>query len=130
MSRWLRDAAGVALGAALWVITWIFPVTFMIFMAWGCESHTRRLFRGALELYSEGTSAPQPAADQAACNQASDQRRRLVTRGALALSIAIPVGFIISVVHRNAAGLNLLTATAVLIAISLVIATAVVGSRR
>ena len=41
----LRDVLGVAAFLVLWAITWIFPVTFMIMMAWGCESHSRQLFQ-------------------------------------------------------------------------------------
>jgi len=26
-------------GAAIWVMAWVLPFTFMIMMAWGCETH-------------------------------------------------------------------------------------------
>jgi hypothetical protein len=45
---WLKACFGFVVGAALWVITWVFPLTFMIAMAWGCETHTRQLGRRAL----------------------------------------------------------------------------------
>lgn len=54
---WLRHVMSVVLGAALWAFTWFFPATFMLAMAWGCESHARRLFRTSVTYYS-GESRP------------------------------------------------------------------------
>ena len=43
-SLWrLRAALGFVIGLAIWVTTWVFPVSFMIAMAWACESHARAL---------------------------------------------------------------------------------------
>ena len=55
---WLRTAGEFVLGLITWVGTWIFPVTFMILMAWCCEYHTRQLYRNALALYSGSASSP------------------------------------------------------------------------
>ena len=58
----------------------------------------------------------------------SGRSRRAV---ALFLSVAIPIGFVGYAQHvRHTAGINWLSALGVLVALSLVIATAVISSRR
>ena len=42
--------------AAIWVMTWVVPFTFMIMMAWGCETHARQLGRRTL-VYYDGEAA-------------------------------------------------------------------------
>ena len=49
----VRAVFGVALGVGIWVTTWVLPLTFMIVMAWGCETHARQLGRRTL-LYYDG----------------------------------------------------------------------------
>ena len=58
--------------------------------------------------------------------------RRQIVRGiALALSIGIPIAFVVYVNHvRQTVGLNRLGAIGALVALSLVLAAAVAGSRR
>ena len=51
-----KAAFGVLFGVAIWATTWVFPVTFMIAMAWGCETHARQLGRRTL-LYYDGEAA-------------------------------------------------------------------------
>ena len=46
----LRGWIGIAGGTAIWLSTWVFPITFMVAMAWGCESHTRTLGRRVMAL--------------------------------------------------------------------------------
>jgi hypothetical protein len=54
-SHWrLRAALGFLIGMAIWVTTWVFPVSFMIAMAWACESHARALGRRTLSFYGGG----------------------------------------------------------------------------
>lgn len=36
-----RTGAALAFVAALWVVTWVLPLTFMLLMSWGCESNAR-----------------------------------------------------------------------------------------
>jgi hypothetical protein len=129
----VRAVLSVAVGGAIWITTWVLPVTFMIVMAWGCESHTRQLGRRALVFY-DGEEASIGAAIALA-----DQRRdrgsdkRTIARAvALFLSVVIPLAFIALIIHyRNTVGINwLVVALGSLVAVSLVIATAVVSSRR
>ncbi len=127
----LRTGGEFGLGVVTWVGTWIFPVTFMILMAWGCEFHTRQLYRNALALYSGSASSRKGAIEVThKLSERAVDKRQLIGAAALAVSIAIPVVFITYVVHRHLAGLNWGRGLAVLVAIALVIATAVVGSRR
>ena len=128
----LRAVFGVLLGVGIWLTTWVLPLTFMIVMAWGCETHARQLGRRTL-LYYDGE-----ADDVLEAIKIADQRsdhghdQRAIARGAaLFLSVAIPIGFVGYAQHvRHTVGINWLSALAVLVGLSLVIATAVISSRR
>jgi hypothetical protein len=128
----LRAAAAFAVGAVIWLSTWVLPVTFMIAMAWACETHTRQLGRRALLLYDG--EAPTTQAAIAAADQRQDRghdKRQVVRTVALALSVAIPIGFVAYADHiRQSTGINWLGAVGALVALSLVLATIVVANRR
>lgn len=121
---------GGLIGAAIWVTTWVLPVTFMIAMAWGCETHARNLGSRSLLFYG----------GQAACDEAEaggpdgeqGRTKRDLMRGFfLVLSIAIPVVFIAYADHvRNSTGINWIGALGALVAASLVIAVSVLARRR
>ncbi len=114
------------------MMTWIVPFTFMILMAWGCESHARQLGRRALLFYA-GDAARLDAAI-AAADRHEDRghdKRTIIRSVALFLSIAIPLGFLGVAIHfHKTVGFNGLVALGALVALSLVIATMVVSSRR
>jgi hypothetical protein len=126
---WLRDVLGVVIGIAIWVITWIFPATFMIAMAWGCHSHARRLFRTALEYYSgEAVAAKSPR--EAAAELRRQTRGQLVHGAALTVSILLPIAFLVYVTRvESRSGFTIITAPGLLVAISLVLALIVYGRR-
>ena len=128
----VRAVFGVVLGVGIWVTTWVLPLTFMIVMAWGCETHARQLGRRTL-LYYDGEAENVLEAIKAA-DARSDRGhdKRAIARGAaLFLSVAIPIGFVGYAQHvRHTAGINWLSALGVLVALSLVIATAVIASRK
>jgi hypothetical protein len=128
----IRTGFSFLLGIAIWVTTWVLPVTFMIVMAWGCETHTRQLGRRAL-LFYDGEEASVHAA-VAAADKRRDQghdTRSIIRAIALFLSVAIPFGFIAYVDHvRKSVGVNWLGALGAVVALSLVIATAVISSRQ
>jgi hypothetical protein len=128
----VRAGLGVLMAGAIWVITWVLPVTFMIAMAWGCESHARQLGRRALVLYGgDAASASSAIATADERHDRGDDKRTILRGVALFLSVAIPIAFIAYVDHvRNTVGVNWLGALGALVAVSLVIATAVVSSRR
>lgn len=127
-----RDAVGAVMFLALWAITWVFPVTFMIMMAWGCETHSRQLFQRTLAFY-----AAEPAPEQRPPEPGRGWRARVprgrqaVSAAGLALSIAIPAGFLAYAIHvHKKYGITWVTAVGLLVALSVVTAAAVYGSRR
>ena len=123
----LRAIAGLIAGVAIWVITWILPLTFMIAMAWGCEAHLRSLGRRAIVHWS-GENTIRSAHW---LHGASRRPRDVIRGGALALSIAVPVAFVVYADRdRQTVGIDWLGALGGLVALSLVIAMTIVGSRQ
>ena len=56
-TRRLRALVGIAIATGIWLTTWVLPVTFMLAMAWGCDTHTRQLGRRALLFYDGDTAS-------------------------------------------------------------------------
>ncbi|MGN6168197.1 MAG: hypothetical protein ACTHQQ_08505 [Solirubrobacteraceae bacterium] len=128
----LKSVASMLLGAGIWVMTWVLPVTFMILMAWGCETHARQLGRRALVYYDGEAASASAAIALAKRRRDRGHDTRAVLRGiALFLSVAVPIAFIAYIDHvRNTVGFNWLGALGALVAVSIVIAVAVVASRK
>ena len=128
----LNAAAGIGIGVAVWIITCVLPVTFMIAMAWGCESHTRQLGRRVLLFYDGGGESSLEAIKAADRRTDRGHGRRQILRGvALFLSIAIPVVFVALIdYHRQSTGIDWLGALGALVALSLIVAITVVTARR
>lgn len=127
---WVRDAAGLLAGAGVWVVTWFFPATFMIAMAWGCHSHSRRLFKAALEHYAD-EKVPRISARERAGALRHHTLREVAHGAALGVSMMIPVGFLVYATYvRNRVGINDISALGLLVAVSLVLGVAVYGARR
>ena len=129
---WLKAAIGVVIGVAIWVTTWVLPATFMIAMAWGCETHARQLGRRALLFYDGDADSAQAAI--AAAKQRTDpghDKREILRASLLALSIAVPIGFVAYADHvHQSTGINWLGALGALVAVSLVLAASVLANRR
>jgi hypothetical protein len=128
----VRAAFGFLVGAGFWIVTWVFPLTFMAMMAWGCESHTRRLFRRTVEYYADDPDAAGPRRPSLTLLQDMDHSaRHLASAFVLAATILVPLGFVAYAVHvRNTTGINWITALGALVAVSFVIAMVVLGNRR
>ena len=128
----LRAALGFLVGLAIWVITWVFPVSFMIAMAWACESHARKLGSRTMSFYGGESASTEAAVAAADRREDRGRTRRDLVRGFLiVLSVAVPIGFIAYADHvRQSTGINWLGALGALVAASLVIATTVIASRR
>jgi hypothetical protein len=128
----VRAVFSVVVGIGIWVTTWVLPMTFMIAMAWGCETHTRQLGRRALVFYDgEEESVRAAIADADRHRDEGHDKRSILRTIALFLSVAIPIGFIAYAQHvRNIVGINWLGALGAVVALSMVIATAVISSRR
>ena len=129
---WLKAALGIGIGAAIWVTTWVLPATFMVAMAWGCETHARQLGRRALLFYDGDADSAQAAI--AAAKQRQDRghdKREILRATILALSIAVPIGFVAYADHvHHTTGINWLGALGALVAVSLVLAASVLANRR
>ena len=79
----------------IWIITWVLPLSFMIAMAWGCDTGARALGRRALIFYdSEPDTAQAAIAAAKHCKNPGHNKRQIVHAALLILSVAIPIGFI------------------------------------
>ena len=128
----VKAVFSVLVGVGIWLTTWVFPVTFMVAMAWGCETHARQLGRRTLLYYDGEATGVLDAIKIADQRQDRGHDKRAIARAViLFLSIAVPIGFIAYVDHvRKTVGVNWLGALGALVALSLVIATAVISSRK
>jgi hypothetical protein len=128
----LLASAGLAAGVATWVLTWVFPVTFMVLMAWSCEHNTRQLGRRAKAYYSGDAETTRAASRLGRLRRDRGHGWRQALRSiALAASIAVPVAFVAYADHvRNTTGVNWVGALGALVALSIVIATAVIARSR
>ena len=128
----LRAVAGVAVGAAIWLSTWVFPVTLMVAMAWGCETHARQLGRRLLAYY-DGEAATEEAAI-AAADRSKDEghdKRAILRTAVLGLSVIVPIVFVAYADHiKNTTGINWIGALGALVALSIVITVTVLASRK
>jgi hypothetical protein len=129
---WMRSAASLLVGGVLWLMTWVFPVTFMVLMAWGCETHARKLGRRTLAFYGGEAASVDAAILLASRRRDHGHDARALLRGlALFLSLAIPLAFVAYVDHvRKTVGVNWLGAVGALVAFSLVVALGVIANRR
>ncbi len=104
--------------------TWVIPVTFMLAMSWGCESHARALARRTTVYYAGAEEAARDRRDH------QSRRRRWLRSGGLVLSVAVPIAFVVIADHvRNQTGFNTLAAAGAVVALSLVIAAAMIARR-
>jgi threonine/homoserine/homoserine lactone efflux protein len=128
---WVRTAIAVVVGTVIWIITWVLPLTFMLAMAWACESHARHLGTATMTYYG-GEEATVEAAVAAGERKHDPHRKRrtLVRAGLLVLTVVLPLGFVAyTIAVDHALGFSPFGALGALVALSLVIATAVVSSR-
>ena len=119
--------------ATVWVVTWVFPLSFMIAMGWGCDSNSRDLGRRALIFYdSEPDSAQAAIAAAKHQKDAGHNRRQILGTILLIFSVALPIAFIGFVDHGapRAPASPHSPPSGGLVALSLVIATAVIATRR
>ena len=128
----MKAAAGIIVATAIWLTTWVLPLTFMIAMAWGCETHARQLGRRAL-LFYDGDADSAQAAIAVAKKQVDrgHNKRQVLRMTLLTLSIAVPIAFVAYADHvRQKTGINWLGALGALVAVSLVLAMSVFANSR
>jgi hypothetical protein len=128
---WVNTAIATVVGTVIWIVTWILPLTFMMMMAWACESHARHLGRSTLVYYGGEEATVEAALAAAERKHDPHRRRRTLVRGVLlALTVVLPLGFVAyTIAVDHALGFSPFGALGSLVALSLVIATAVVSSR-
>ena len=98
-------------------------------MAWGCHSHSRKLFRTALGHYA-GEVVPRAGVRERARALSPGTKRELAYGTALTVSILAPIGFLAYATYvRNHVGINAVSGLGLLVALSLVIAAGVYGFR-
>jgi hypothetical protein len=93
-------ALRTALGLGLWALTWIVPITFMLFMAYACEGRTRKVFDRALRYYGD------VEVDKAEWKRSSSQwrRERPVRALLLGITLLIPLGLAGYVAQTESSG--------------------------
>lgn len=122
----LKTALSVGGFAAIWIVTCVVPVTFMLLMAFGCISGTKTLAGKAVAFYGEAhhTSERPPPAPPIPL-------RTRILRGALiALSVGVPLGALAVAVTLKPAGVDFPYVLIALVCLSLVITLAVMSARR
>jgi hypothetical protein len=93
-------ALRTVLALGLWALTWIVPITFMLFMAYTCEGRTRKVFDRALRYYGD------VEADRDEWKRSSSQWRRERPARALLLGVTllIPLGLAGYVAQTESSG--------------------------
>jgi hypothetical protein len=93
-------AIRTVLGLCLWALTWIVPITFMLFMAYACEGRTRKVFDRALRYYGD------VEVDKEDWKRSSSQWRRERPARALLLGVTllIPLGLAGYVAQTESSG--------------------------
>ena len=129
---WVKVGLGFLAFAIFWVVTWVFPLSFIIAMAWGCDSSARDLGRRALIFYDSEPDSAQAAIAAAKLRKDPGHNKRQILRTILLIfSVALPIAFIAFIdQERQRTGITPLTGLGSLVALSLVIATAVIATRR
>jgi hypothetical protein len=93
-------ALRTALALGLWALTWIVPITFMLFMAYTCEGRTRKVFDRALRYYGD------VEVDKDEWKRSSSQwrRERPVRAFLLGVTLLIPLGLAGYVAQTESSG--------------------------
>ena len=88
----LLAAVGLMLGVAVWLFTWVFPVTFMVVMAWSCERDGRHMGRKVRDSYGgeAATTEAETPAWLRAKRQAPCPAPKLVERAELIVRFRLP----------------------------------------
>jgi hypothetical protein len=122
--RW-RQALSLLGFAAVWAITWIVPVTFMLLMAFSCATSTRILADRALTYYGGDSERVVPP------TLPETLRRIGFVRGAvITLSVGVPLAAPGISAQSHPAGIHWYYVLAALLGLSLVLALAALSTRR
>jgi hypothetical protein len=120
------QALALAAAGVIWLLTWVFPISFMIVMSWACESSTRSLGSLAIDYYSHTDLHSARRLERSRIRRdPGSERRRVIRTILLALSLAIPLVLIAFAVSKPFHGVGWLQLVAPLAGLSVVIALAV-----
>ena len=130
VGRKVLNAVRLIVAGAIWILTWVVPVTFMVVMSWACESDARRFGQRVLTRYGDAKSSIAVAMARAD-RKAGGNRAVSVVRGALVvLSVALPLALVASVVlGHGPLGLDLPRAAGALAALALVLGVSIAAIR-
>ena len=93
--KWQRDLILIAIvlfGTLTWILTWLFPVTLMLLIAYSCDGSTRQLAARANEHFGTGPGA---------LVKTKRWYRPLLMAVLLALTVAIPIGLLVYAVSND-----------------------------
>jgi hypothetical protein len=125
-----RQAVMFVIGGAIWAVTWIVPLTFMILMAWSCDTSTRQLGAIALEFYSgEGVHDARGLKALRTAPEHGSGRRAFVRWLLVVVATAIPLGLLALSVGQGDALSDGARVLAGLLGLSLVIVLAMLARR-
>jgi hypothetical protein len=125
-----RQAVMFVIGGAIWVVTWIVPLTFMILMAWSCDTSTRQLGAIALEFYSgEGVHDSRGLKSMRTAPEPGSGRRAFVRWFLVVVATAIPLVLLALSVRQGDALSDGGRVLAGLLGLSLVIVLSMVARR-
>jgi hypothetical protein len=120
-----RQALSLVAFALIWIVTCILPVTFMVLMAWSCDTSTRHVGAMTLEYYSgEPVHDPKGLKGMRTRPDRHHGRRVLIRWTALAVSILVPLGVIAYAVSQGDGLSDGLRAIAAVVGLAVVIAIA------
>ncbi len=127
----LVSLAKLAFTGAIYLATWVFPVSFMIVMSWGCESDARKMGRRTLEFYG-GTEAVDAAIARADAGADRGRSRRDAVRAVLlSLSVFASLGLLaLAVADRKRDIIDLPAGLASIVGLALVLALAGAAARQ
>jgi hypothetical protein len=121
--HWIIRSLSMALGFAIYLITWILPVTFMIMMSWGCEQQTRTLGDRAILFYGEEPLQTRRGLKPARMeiHDPHAARRTIVRILLLVISLWIPL-LLVTIAVAHPVGYSTLVSIAGFIGLAVVIA--------
>jgi len=125
-----RQVLTFVAGGALWLTTWVLPVTFMALMSWSCGTSTRQFGAIALEFYSgEAVSTPSGVGALRTRPERGAGREAFLHWLVLFLATVVPIGLLVFSVSQGDALGDGGRVLAALVGLALVIALAVVVRR-
>lgn len=123
-ARWVL---GGAVAGGIWLFTCVFPVSFMIVMAWACESSTRKLAADVVDKYAVG-DLPRAKSWRERFRFGS-LRGRILRGSIIGIGIAVPLVVIGLAVSKQGQQHEWLRPAAAAAGLALVLVLAAVGRR-